>query len=94
MKALSTTGLNRIGTLFCIIFLCYTTAASIPRNDDGRIKRNPAVVREFKRMTGYPDGRKGYEIDHITPLKRGGCDSIENLQWISVEDHRRKSGAE
>ncbi len=29
------------------------------------------AVTEFKRMTGYPQGRPGYEVDHIVPLARG-----------------------
>jgi len=33
------------------------------------------------RMTGYPHGRPGYIIDHIKPLKKGGCDCPSNMQW-------------
>jgi 5-methylcytosine-specific restriction endonuclease McrA len=41
--------------------------------------------------TGYPKGRKGYEVDHITPLWKGGCDTQENLQWLEKDEHRLKS---
>ena len=33
------------------------------------------------KQTGYPKGRPGYVIDHIIPLKRGGCDCPANMQW-------------
>lgn len=29
-----------------------------------------------------------FEIDHIYPLSRGGCDSIINMQWLSPEIKR------
>lgn len=73
-----------------LAFLCYTSAASIPRDDNGRITRSAAVVRQFKKQTGYSNGRPGYVIDHIIPLKRGGCDSVENMQWQTVEDAKAK----
>ena len=31
--------------------------------------------------TGYPNGRPGYVVDHIVPLKRGGADTPANMQW-------------
>ena len=33
----------------------------------------------------------GFEVDHIQPLCAGGPDKRENLQWLSVEDHRFKT---
>ncbi len=41
------------------------------------VERLPEVMR----MSGYPHGRSGYVIDHIIPLKRGGCDCPVNMQW-------------
>ena len=31
------------------------------------------------------------EVDHIEPLCAGGKDSVENLQWLSIEQHRLKT---
>lgn len=73
-----------------LTFLCYTSAHQIPRDENGKIKRNAAVVRQFKQQTGYPKGRPGYVIDHIIPLKRGGCDTVENMQWQTVEEAKEK----
>jgi 5-methylcytosine-specific restriction endonuclease McrA len=45
----------------------------------------PAAAAEFKRMTGYPQGRPGYEVDHIVPLSRGGADKPSNMQWLTIQ---------
>src|SRR5262245_18195756 len=44
------------------------------RDSHGKIIRSEAAKGAFLRMTGYPHGRPGYLVDHIVPLKRGGCD--------------------
>lgn len=71
-------------------FICYTSAASIPRDDNGRIKRSSATRKEFMKTTGYPSGRPGYVIDHVYPLKRGGCDDVKNMQWQTIEESKEK----
>ena len=77
-------------TLLTAGMLCYSSAHQIPRDDYGRIKRERSAVVEFKRVSGYPAGRPGYVIDHIIPLKRGGCDTPANMQWQTVEDAKAK----
>jgi len=42
------------------------------------------------KQTGYPHGRKGYIIDHITPLCAGGIDKVYNMQWQTVEESYEK----
>jgi len=54
---------------------------SVPRDTRGRIKRDPIARYNFMKQTGYPHGRPGYVIDHIKPLKKGGCDCPSNMQW-------------
>ena len=57
------------------------------RDSRGRIARSASARREFKRehpcpSTGFSTGRcPGYVIDHVIPLKRGGPDRPENMQW-------------
>ena len=57
------------------------------RDEHGRIKRDPAARREFRRQNPCPATGKtygacpGYVVDHIVPLKRGGADWPENMQW-------------
>lgn len=58
------------------------------RDADGTILRSRAVLREFQRIypcpaNGQPAGScPGWYKDHIVPLVCGGCDSLENLQWL------------
>ena len=62
----------------------------IERDSKGRITRHSAARVAFMRETGYPEGRPGYVIDHITPLKTGGADSPSNMQWQTIEEAKTK----
>jgi hypothetical protein len=42
------------------------------------------------KQMGYQHGRPGYVIDYIKPLKEGGCDRPENMQWQIVEEAKAK----
>ncbi len=53
-------------------------------------KRNMHERYLFMKQTGYPHGRKGYIIDHITPLCAGGIDKVYNMQWQTVEESYEK----
>jgi hypothetical protein len=66
----------------------------VPRDSKGRIKRSSAAKYEFKKETGYPRGRPGYVIDHIRPLKRGGCDCPSNMQWQTKAEAKAKDKIE
>ena len=57
-------------------------------------ERSSSVVYQFKKQTGYLLGRPGYIVDHIIPLCAGGPDSIENLQWQTVEEAKEKDKLE
>ena len=62
----------------------------VKRDSHGRIKRSEAAKRTFMKQTGYAHGRKGYVIDHIKPLKEGGCDCPSNMQWQTKEAAKAK----
>jgi len=36
----------------------------------------------------------GYVIDHVVPLKRGGEDAPENMQWQTIEEAKAKDKIE
>ena len=79
-------------TLILVLSLVLAVdAGAFERDKRGRIKRNGWAVTEFKRMTGYPQGRPGYEVDHIVPLARGGADKPSNMQWLTIPEPRAKS---
>jgi hypothetical protein len=60
------------------------------RDTNGKIIRSEAAKHEFERMTGYPHGRPGYVVDHIIALKRGGPDTLANMQWQTIEEAKAK----
>ena len=64
--------------------------SSVPRDKHGRIKRSASAKKAFMRETGYPKGRKGWIVDHIIPLKKGGCDCPANMQWQTKEAAKEK----
>lgn len=65
--------------------ICGTEPA---RDPDGRISRSSIVLRAFQIIHPCPATASrtgpcpGWAIDHVIPLACGGCDSIENLQWL------------
>jgi hypothetical protein len=67
-----------------------TYAATAPRDSRGRIRRSSSARQAFMRQTGYPHGRKGYVIDHIVPLAKGGPDAPSNMQWQTKADAKAK----
>jgi hypothetical protein len=62
-------------------------------------QRSPALRAEFQRYEPCPSTGQtrgpcpGYQVDHAVPLCLGGpkVDQISNLQWLSVEEHKRKT---
>jgi hypothetical protein len=73
---------------------------SCERTPSGRIRRSSSTRRAFQELhpcpsTGATAGRcPGYVIDHIVPLKRGGADAVENMQWQSEAEARAKDRVE
>lgn len=59
--------------------------------------RDRSVRAEFVRQVPCPATGKtsgpcpGYEVDHITPMCRGGPDTVANLQWLTIEQHKLKT---
>src|SRR5262249_47195941 len=64
------------------------------RSANGKIKRSAAARHAFMKQTGYPNGRKGYVIDHIIPLECGGADAPSNMQWQTVQEAKIKDRSE
>ena len=62
--------------------------------------RDAEARAEFRRANPCPaTGRvsgacRGWEVDHVTPLKCGGTDTPDNMQWLTVEQHKAKTKTE
>lgn len=61
------------------------------------LARSAAQVYRFRQAepcpaTGQHRGAcPGWQVDHVVPLCAGGSDSPDNMQWITVTDHRFKT---
>lgn len=64
--------------------ICYNN----PRYADGRYKRDSQVPHKYQLIvpcpsTGLTTGAcTGWSVDHVRPLSRCGCDSVDNVQWL------------
>lgn len=54
------------------------------------VHRSRPLLESFKVVSGYPNGRLGYVIDHVIPLCAGGVDALTNLQWQEKQASYRK----
>ena len=86
--------------VFGIFLLCHQTEAGQldetrfcgppSRDANGRIIRSSIVITAFKKIhpcpsTGLSTGAcPGWAVDHILPLKCGGCDSVSNMAYMPL----------
>lgn len=54
--------------------------------DQTPLDADRAAIQEF-----YAKCPKGYEVDHIVPISKGGLHTLENLQYLTVSQNRSKS---
>ena len=64
---------------------------SCPRDNHGKIKRDPNAVSDFKRTHPKPPGCYQCEVDHIVPLSKGERDDPSNMQWLPKTQHQEKT---
>ena len=70
------------------------------RNAEGKIARSSKAKHSFEHSHPCPSTGKtsgacpGFIVDHVVPLKRGGLDKPENMQWQTVEDAKAKDKVE
>ena len=55
-----------------------------------KVKRSLAKKKILYSL-GLKGCPKGYGVDHVIPLHQGGTDECENMQLLTVEEHRRKT---
>lgn len=62
-----------------------------------KIPRDQSELRAFQRANACPSTGQhrgkcpGWQIDHIEPLCASGRDHRDNLQWLTIEEHRYKT---
>lgn len=61
------------------------------RDKHGNLVRSQSRRHLFMRMTGHPNGRPGYVIDHLVPLACGGFDGPSNMTWLPIAEWKAKS---
>ena len=77
-----------------------TKALGVQRDTKGRIARDLTQKAKFERSHPCPSTGKrsgacpGYVIDHVRPLKRGGADRAENMQWQTKQAAKQKDKSE
>lgn len=59
-----------------------------------KVKRSSSAKREFLKSKGYSKPPKGYDVDHIIPLSKGGQDVPSNMQLLPKEIHKQKTARE
>lgn len=79
----------------CAILLAASASADCAATDRSRPER-AAFHREHPcPATGKRSGTcPGYQVDHVLPLKCGGLDKPENMQWLTVDAHKAKTALE
>ena len=66
----------------------YRQCGAPERDAKGVIKRSSTVLTAYKKyhpcpVTGLSTGScPGWQINHIIPLAKGGCDAVVNLAWM------------
>lgn len=67
---------------------------------EAKTPRSRQAIAEFKKEQPCPaNGNRygpcpGWQIDHRIPLKCNGADDPSNMQWLTVEDHKKKTARE
>ena len=66
------------------------------RDAKGSLIRSKSRRTLFLRMTGHKDGKvpNGMAINHIVPLRCGGCDLPSNMEIMSIEAWKKRTGPE
>lgn len=89
-----------VASMYVVVIVLAFILLILPKSSDAKPPRSKAAVAEFKRQnpcpaTGLRKGKcPGYQVDHKIPLKCNGPDRPENMQWLSVDDHKVKTKRE
>ena len=63
---------------------------AVSGSGDNEIRKDKCGA-EIRRGSHGGSGEKGWEVDHITPVSKGGGDELTNLQPLHRENNASKS---
>ena len=92
-------GITRVAIAAVVVFTTTATPAMAPDQTSGAV-RSRALRAQFQRLhpcpaTQSPQGAcPGYQVDHRLALVCGGTDTLDNLQWLDLTEHRAKTRVE
>lgn len=75
-------------------------ACTISTGVSAEYARSKAALRAFVKLQACPSTGlhkfpcPGWQVDHVDPLKCLGLDDPENMQWLTVEEHKAKTKRE
>lgn len=78
--------LHKTGIIVALMLALFSCAQA-----ESKTYRSRAQVDRFLRQHGVERTPPGYQVDHIIPLCAGGEDAPENMQLLTVEEHKRKT---
>jgi hypothetical protein len=80
--------------------LLFLLSALLPFGAQAEYARSKKALRAFVNQQACPSTGlhrlpcPGWQIDHIIPLKCLGLDDPENLQWLTIAEHKEKTRRE
>jgi 5-methylcytosine-specific restriction endonuclease McrA len=64
----------------------------VSANYRAKIKDQTPIDADRKSIRNFYAGCPvGYEVDHIIPISKGGLHTLENLQYLTITENRKKS---
>jgi len=82
---------------YTAVAIFFSALCSAPMDASARIHRDKAALLEFRRLNPCPETQStsgkcpGWQIDHVEPLCAQGADRLENLQWLTTQEHKWKT---
>lgn len=72
----------------------YYAGKSYTTTGHQKVKRSETAKKQFLKSKGYNKVPYGYQVDHIKSLSEGGTDTPDNMQLITINEHKRKTARE